>query len=63
MPTADYSLDDVTAAVLSIGGPGLTTETDLVKKKNTCFLHTMIRFLQFKILVYLRFEDVDTYSV
>ncbi|XP_052701637.1 uncharacterized protein LOC128178481 isoform X6 [Crassostrea angulata] len=29
MPTADYSLDDVTAAVLSIGGPGLTTETDL----------------------------------
>lgn len=33
MPTADYSLDDVTAAVLSIGGPGLTTETDLVKKK------------------------------
>lgn len=42
MPTADYSLDDVTAAVLSIGGPGLTTETDLVKKKNTCFLHTMI---------------------
>lgn len=33
MPTTDYSLDDVTAAVLSIGGPGLTTETDLVKKK------------------------------
>lgn len=38
MPTADYSLDDVTAAVLSIGGPGLTTETDLVKKKKYLFL-------------------------
>lgn len=31
MPTADYSLDDVTAAVLSIGGHGFTAETDLVK--------------------------------
>lgn len=51
MPTADYSLDDVTAAALSIGGPGLTTETDFVKI-NTCFLHTIIRFLQFKILFF-----------
>ncbi|XP_065943342.1 uncharacterized protein [Magallana gigas] len=29
MPTVDYSLDDVTAAVFSIGGGGSTTETDL----------------------------------
>eukprot|EP00105_Crassostrea_gigas_P045427 XP_019929575.1 PREDICTED: uncharacterized protein LOC105344991 [Crassostrea gigas] len=29
MPTVDYSLDDVTAAVLSIGGGGSITETDL----------------------------------
>lgn len=33
MPTSDYSLDDVTATVLSTVGPGFTTETDLVKKK------------------------------
>ncbi|XP_052701639.1 uncharacterized protein LOC128178484 [Crassostrea angulata] len=29
MPTVDYSLDDVTEAVLSIGGGGSITETDL----------------------------------
>lgn len=31
MPTVDYSLDDVTAAVFSIGEGGSITETDLVK--------------------------------